>query len=73
MYLKIMFCKIFSDGAPLKMSSKDGEMSESEMDRAIAEAIGLDTYNQVEKLQLAALGSTTGESVIVSDMENSRL
>ena len=48
-------------------------MSESDMDRAIAEAIGLDTDNQVEKLQLAALGSTPGESVIVSDMDNSRL
>lgn len=62
-----------SDFAPVEMSSKDVEMSESDMDRAIAEAIGLDTDNQVEKLQLAALGSTPGESVIVSDMENSQL
>jgi hypothetical protein len=45
-----------SEFAPEEMSSKE-EMSESDIDLAIAEAIGLDTNNKVEKLQLAGLSS----------------
>jgi len=47
------------DCAPIEMSSKQ-EMSESDIDQAIAEAIGLDTNNKVEKLQLAGMGSIPG-------------